>query len=101
MLLGFTVVFPTAKLIIGLVLWFCVDTQSRRLHVALGWLEVLGKWSMLDVFVVALLVISVKASFIADVSLDIGLYLFVAVVLLSGVALHRIGRVAQTLLAGD
>jgi uncharacterized paraquat-inducible protein A len=50
---------------------------------------------MLDVFVVALLVISVKTSLIADVAVHAGLYLFLAAIVVSGLTLRRIGRLAR------
>jgi paraquat-inducible protein A len=42
-----------------------------------------GKWSMLDVFVVAVLVVAVKLGAIADVEMRFGLYAFAASVLLT------------------
>jgi len=42
-----------------------------------------GKWSMLDVFVVAVLVVSVKLGAIASVEMRYGLYAFAAAVILT------------------
>lgn len=52
---------------------------DRALHV----IEVIGKWSMLDVFVVALLLVSVKLGILAKVEVHYGLYAFAASVLLT------------------
>ena len=53
--------------------------------------------SMLDVFIVAVIVVSAKSSFIASAQLRPGLYLFAASILLSMYAVHRIRRAARTL----
>ena len=52
---------------------------DKTLHV----IETLGKWSMLDVFVVALLLVSVKLGVLAKVDVHYGLYVFAASVLLT------------------
>ncbi len=52
---------------------------DRTLHV----IELIGKWSMLDVFVVALLLVSVKLGVLAKVEVHYGLYAFAASVLLT------------------
>ncbi len=51
---------------------------DKTLHV----IETLGKWSMLDVFVVALLLVSVKLGVLAKVDVHYGLYVFATSVLL-------------------
>lgn len=52
--------------------------HKRFLQVLAIW----GKWSMLDVFVVALLFVAVKLGALANVTVHYGLYLFAASVLL-------------------
>lgn len=52
---------------------------DKTLHV----IETLGKWSMLDVFVVALLLVSVKLGVLAKVDVHYGLYVFATSVLLT------------------
>ncbi|MEE9447898.1 MAG: paraquat-inducible protein A, partial [Arenicellales bacterium] len=52
---------------------------QRYLH----WIQKLGKWSMLDVFVVAVLVVAVKLRAIAEVQMHYGLYAFAVSVLLT------------------
>ncbi len=49
----------------------------------LRWLEQLAKWSMLDVLVVAMLVVSIKLNLIVDVRVHYGLYAFASSVLLT------------------
>ena len=64
--------------------------QVRR-----AWIETLGKWSMLDVFVVALSVVAIQMSLVSDVEILPGIYLFTAAVALSIVAVGRIASLAR------
>jgi paraquat-inducible protein A len=72
----FTLVFPCVKLGLLAIVWLerAHDlARVRRLH---GWVESLGKWSMLDVFVVAILIVAMKSAAVADIQIGVGLYLF-------------------------
>jgi paraquat-inducible protein A len=72
----FTLVFPSAKLGLLAVIWLEREhdlAKVRRLH---GWVESLGKWSMLDVFVVAILIVAMKSAAVAEIHIGLGLYLF-------------------------
>ncbi|OQX45604.1 MAG: paraquat-inducible membrane protein A, partial [Candidatus Sedimenticola endophacoides] len=55
-----------------------------------------GRWSMLDVFVVALLVVSVKLDAIARVQIHYGLYAFSAAVLITMLVTARVARHAES-----
>ncbi|KAA3641472.1 MAG: hypothetical protein DWP95_06730 [Proteobacteria bacterium] len=79
----FTIITPIMKSVVMALILF-----SRRLHFSrrcIGWLQLLGKWSMLDVFVIALLLtyFSTKAGGATDATLQIGVYYFIAYVLAS------------------
>jgi paraquat-inducible protein A len=80
---GFSVVLPILKL------WVLYRLVSKRaaaekpVRRLLHWMHLYGKWSMLDVFVVAILVVAVKLGAIADVEMRFGLYAFAASVLLT------------------
>jgi paraquat-inducible protein A len=55
LVVGFSIVFPFAKLaVIGWVWWHGASTASQRR--ALARVETLGKWSLFDVFLVAIMV---------------------------------------------
>ncbi len=72
----FTLVFPCVKLGLLLIIWLERDhdlARVRRLHL---WVGSLGKWSMLDVFVVAILIVAMKSAGVADLHIGLGLYLF-------------------------
>lgn len=82
-LLLFSVVFPIGKNLAMLAVFIKGDRlgrlSRRLLHVAAA----LGKWSMLDVFIVAILVASVKLGILAHASVMSALYFFAASVILT------------------
>jgi paraquat-inducible protein A len=80
LILVFSVLFPLLKL---LLLGAALNLPGDRQHGPLHWLTLVGKWSMLDVFVVALLVVSVKLRGLAAVEVQPGAYAFAASVLLT------------------
>jgi len=85
-ILVFSFCFPAVK--VFLLSYVLHDRTLSGLHrqKLFGWLDTLGKWSMLDVFVVALLVVTIKLDIIADVEVHFGIYLFAASILLSMLA---------------
>lgn len=85
----FSVVFPALKILTALWLWYGTDLRGAHLHRALDWLEALGRWSMLDVFVVALTIVAIEISLISDVATHAGLYVFTAAVVLSMLGVRR------------
>jgi paraquat-inducible protein A len=78
----FSVVFPIFKLAVLGFVWFIRLAEVKRKTV-LHWLGILGKWSMLDVFVVAILIVLVKLGPLAKVEPQRGLYWFAAAILVS------------------
>lgn len=82
-LLLFSIIFPITKnlLLIGLLM----RLSYLQAHADGLWhaLSVFGRWSMLDVFIVAVLVCSVKLGMLAHASLMSGLYLFATSVILT------------------
>ncbi len=78
----FSVLTPLVKMA-GLALIANTGKQFRHVHERFLYiLETWGKWSMLDVFVVALLFVSVKLGTLANVTVHEGLYWFGGAVLL-------------------
>lgn len=74
----FSVVFPGLKLVLLFYVWNSAAPPAKTLN----WLSATSKWSMLDVFLVAVLVGSVKLGAIATVQVHYGLYVFTAAVVL-------------------
>lgn len=88
----FTLVFPTAKLGLLALIWLEREhdlARMRRLH---SWVESLGKWSMLDVFVVAILIVAMKSAAVAEIHLGSGLYLFTFSVVITQFASAWVAR---------
>lgn len=91
----FTLVFPSVKLGLLGIIWTERDhdlARVRRLH---GWVSALGKWSMLDVFVVAILIVTMKAAGLARIQIGAGLYLFTLSVVATQFASAWIDRVLR------
>lgn len=89
---GFSVVFPILKLLLLFLIWNLEDSNSNRHRRHLKWLATYSKWSMLDVFVVALLVVTVKLGALAQAQVEFGLYAFAASVILTMLLSAWIGR---------
>ncbi len=88
----FSLLLPLLKLgVIGQVLLQppAADVRASKL---LHWIHVVGRWSMLDVFVVAVMVVSVKLSAVAAVQMHAGLYAFALSILLTMLLTGRLLR---------
>ena len=90
----FSMVFPFAKLFSLAVLWYRKLSEADRAK-TLRWLEALGKWSMLDVFVVAILIVAAKLRDLTQVQPRIGVYLFGLAIILSMLITTRVNRLAR------
>ena len=82
LLFSFSIVFPVTKLILCLLMWSVPMRISTR-HSISNILYHAGKWSMLDVFVVGILVVAVKLRDLVEVQLHSGVFWFAASVCLS------------------
>ncbi len=92
---AFSILLPAVKLALALYLWFHAEAGSQQLRRALSLLELVGRWSMLDVFVVALLVVAIRTSLIDDVTVHPGVYVFTAAIVLSLVVVQRMAVLAR------
>ena len=92
---AFSILLPAVKLALALYLWFHAEAGSQQLRRALSLLELAGRWSMLDVFVVALLVVAIRTSLIDDVTVHPGVYVFTAAIVLSLVVVQRMAVLAR------
>jgi len=82
-----SIVIPLAK-IIGLF-FLCITWKlhsSKQNSNLLRCIEIIGRWSMLDVFLVAILVAIVKLGSFASVQAELGLVAFSCVVVLTMIA---------------
>lgn len=90
----FSVIFPVVKMLSILILWFAAIRPSDR-RVLVGRLGMLGKWSMLDVYVIAMTVVIAKSSAFFKAEPEPGIYLFGASVALSMFTSARIERLSR------
>jgi len=91
---SFSILMPAWKMYLLYRLLHEQDGDNRRRHRQLHVLSFLGKWSMLDVFVVAILVVTVKLGAIANITVHVGIYLFTLAVLASMLLTHWIAALA-------
>lgn len=94
---GFSIAFPIVKLAVLLRMLHVDLERGTRLRKYVRWMHAYGRWSMLDVFVVAILVVSVKLGALARVQMHYGLYLFAAAVVLTMFATARVLSLADRL----
>ncbi len=74
---AFSVCMPVFKFIIlAKVLSVSQQAKPQQQSKILEWMHRCGRWSMLDVFVIAVLIVGVKLSAFASVTLHIGLWAF-------------------------
>lgn len=77
----FSILFPIFKIAVMLLIWN-IET-GVLLRKFLAFIHAFGKWSMLDVFVVALMIVSIKLGALANMHLHYGLYFFMSAVVLT------------------
>lgn len=98
----FSMIFPFAKLLALWWLWSVKLYEAER-KLMLHWLGNLGKWSMLDVFAVAILVVLAKLRTLTQVEPRVGIYFFGAAIIMSmstTAYVDRLVRAARTSAAG-
>ncbi len=80
----FSILFPAFKLFTAFWINLKIKKSPAAKNIQLiHILEMASKWSMLDVFVAALVVFSVKASHVANAALMPGFYFFLTAILFS------------------
>ncbi len=94
-LLVFTVIFPFVKLLSLITLWLKGGLPRDQVVKMYSFVSHMGKWSMLDVFVVAILVILLKSGSVASIRVGDGFFLFFSSVMLTQIASHWIGVIAR------
>lgn len=90
LILVFSVLMPACKFYVSFMLAFDkLHSPEDKLNTVKKMLLV-GKWSMADVFVIAILASTIKVGGLAHVSVHIGLFLFCASALLTMVLSHQL-----------
>ncbi len=93
----FTIIFPFIKINAMLVLWLYPRLDTDHAKKMFSFVSNMGKWSMLDVFVVAILVLTIKSSGVADIKVGDGFFLFFISVILTQFASLWTGKVVSHL----
>jgi paraquat-inducible protein A len=93
----FTICFPFVKINALLALWLYPGLNADQARSFYKFVSNMGKWSMLDVFVIAILVLTVKSGGLASVKVQGGFFLFFVSVMLTQVASWWTGRIAGRL----
>lgn len=90
LLFGFSLLMPTLKM---LMLLYTINAKSMLNDAQQRYLNrigLIGKWSMLDVFVIAIMAVTIKLSMVAQVTIHYGLIVFSIGVVASMVLPHLI-----------
>ena len=93
----FSVVLPLLKIGLLFLLLRHREIRSPRYARLLRMMHDYGRWAMLDVMVVAVMIVTVKLGVVAEVEIHPGLYLFGAAVLLIMFITHRVVTYSEVL----
>lgn len=100
-IVAFSIALPTAKVALADYVWRgCSFTQAQEGR-SIGLLEWVGRWSMLDVLVIALIVVSLKASMFGDARSELGVYFFTASVVFSAIGVSLIRKTLKRISGAD
>lgn len=91
----FSLVLPAAKIVATGWLWYRAAPGTAGFARLASVVELAGKWSMLDVFIAALVVMAVKVSVVSDVAVHPGIYFFGAAVVVSMIVGQRVRVLAK------
>lgn len=91
----FSIVFPLVKMVVLQMILSAKASTSETIRTLLHWMHEMGRWAMLDVMVVAILIVTVKLGAIASIEVHYGLYLFGTAVLLVMLITHRVIKLTQ------
>ena len=92
LVLVFSVLIPASKVLIGLLAWLAGQNRPQLVRRMLRVLAAISKWSMLDVFIVALTVLVVDGRILDSADVHVGIILFAAAAIASTLATQRLNR---------
>ena len=90
----FSMIFPIFKLFSLFALWF-IPLRENTQKTLVGMLEMLGRWSMLDVFVCAVLIVTLKLGALASAKIEDGIYYFAVSIFLAMTVSELLGRLIR------
>ncbi|MBF0264213.1 MAG: paraquat-inducible protein A [Gammaproteobacteria bacterium] len=89
---GFSIVLPMIKLLLLFKILLHNQIKNKHQEKLLRLMHDYGRWGMLDVYVVAVLIVTVKLEAIASIELHSGLYVFGLSVLLIMLITHLVNK---------
>ncbi len=89
----FSLILPIAKL--GIIFLTLKQNNKTNLKRYLHLMHQYGKWSMLDVFVVGIMVVVIKIKGMVNVEIHYGFYLFTSAVLMTMVLTTLVSRLEE------
>lgn len=92
---GFSVVLPIMKIWVLFKLLSTKNFDNSKTHRYLHLMHEYGRWAMLDVMVVAVLIVTVKLGVIASIEVQFGLFVFGAAVLLMMLITNKVVRLTN------
>ena len=92
---AFSLVLPVIKIWLLYNILSSRHPTSAKIQRYLHLMHEYGRWAMLDVMVVAVLITTVKLGVIASVEVHVGLFLFATAVLLISFITHRVVRLTR------
>ena len=92
---AFSIVLPVLKLSVLHRVLVSLRDLTPRTKQYLRLMHEYGRWAMLDVMVVAVLIVTAKLGAVASVKVHFGLYVFGAAVLLIMFITHRVVRLTE------
>lgn len=93
---AFSIILPLAKIILLFNLLHPNTSQVHHRKKLLKLMHNYGRWAMLDVMVVAVLIVSVKLGAIASIQIHPGLYIFGSAVLLIMLITHQVVKLYES-----
>ena len=94
LILGFSIVFPFIKLFSLFAVWF-MPWKSKKREKYLNAIELLGKWSYMDIFVVILLLSLTSHQGMISSTIHPGVYFFIGAITLSMITSEIIMTIAR------
>jgi paraquat-inducible protein A len=100
LILGFSIIFPFVKLFALFAAWFIPWNPKSRVTF-LHWIELLGKWSFMDIFVVILLLGLTNKQTMITSHIHVGVYFFIGAITLSMIVSQIILGLAREIVTED
>jgi paraquat-inducible protein A len=81
-----SILFPLLNIVLSLLISFHLyfNKPNKYLPHGMRWLQHLKEWAMLEVYMLGIIIASVKVASMAELKIGLGLYAFIALILVTG-----------------